>query len=103
MFLPPELYSWLFWFPYYYGDHIEWDTLESFSIAAEVEKLDWLIKDFAYKHTLCLREVELGSKEPIAPFRYDPLFRAPKHVNNLWVSEVVLASAQYLHEWRNDY
>ena len=51
MFLPPELYSWLFWFPYYYGDHIEWDTLESFSIAAEVEKLDWLIKDFAYKHS----------------------------------------------------
>ena len=53
MFLPPELYSGFTYYYYYYGDHIEWKRLESFSVAAEVEKINWL----AYEHTLFLRGV----------------------------------------------
>ena len=91
MFLPRALYSQLT--HYYYGDHIEWDRLESFSISVVLEKEDWLIKKAAHQHAIFLRNVERGSKKPIEAFRYDPVFREPKNVNNLWVSEVALASA----------
>jgi len=38
--------------------------------------------------------VKDGSKEPIKPFSFRRRFRVPENVNNLWVSEVSLASAK---------
>eukprot|EP00091_Calanus_sinicus_P001833 TRINITY_DN11860_c0_g1_i1.p1 TRINITY_DN11860_c0_g1~~TRINITY_DN11860_c0_g1_i1.p1 ORF type:complete len:124 (-),score=15.71 TRINITY_DN11860_c0_g1_i1:53-424(-) len=78
MFLPIEQYT-LFIFAYFYyshGDHIGWDRLESFIIAAVWEKQDWLIQEAANMHEQFLWKVERGSKKPIEPFRYRPLFRA---------------------------
>jgi len=75
---------------YYFGDHIDWKKLESYSIAAEVE--DEVDEIAASAHEGLLRWVERGSRKPIRKFRYEPVFRSPSNVNNLWVSEVTLAS-----------
>ena len=88
MVLPSELYK--SFAHYYFGDHIEWEELENYSIAAEVE--DDVEEMASSLHREFLAWVERGSKKPIEPFRYYPFFRSPKNVNNLWVSEVALAS-----------
>ena len=80
---------------YYYGDHIEWETLESFSISQHKDK-DQLVDLASSLNGAFLHWVEEGSKKPIEPFSYRPIFRAPENVNNLWVSEVGLASAFYM-------
>jgi len=95
MFLPRALYSQFT--HYYFGDHIEWERLESFSIAAEVTKEDWLTKNAAFLHAEFLQDVARLSKETIPPFEYDPPFRAFFSVNNRWVSKVALASATSVH------
>merc|ERR1711970_438868 len=77
---------------YYYGDHIEWDKIQSYNITEHIDIED--LKGHTGRfHDEFLGWVERGSKEPIEPFRFYPIFRAPENVNNLWVSEVALASA----------
>jgi len=94
--LPREIYN--------FGDQIEWEKLESYSIAAKVE--DNLEKMASSLHDSFLAWVERGSKKPIKPFRDDQFFILRiikhlsldmiKHVNNLWVSEVALASIEFM-------
>jgi len=88
MVLPREIYK--SFAHYYFGDHIEWEKLESYSIAAELE--DHVEHMASSLHESFLKWVERGSKKPIEPFVYYPFFRSPRNVNNLWVSEVAFAS-----------
>ena len=70
--LPREIYN--------FGDQIEWEKLESYSIAAKVE--DNLEKMASSLHDSFLAWVEKGSKKPIKPFRDDQFFilRMIKHL-----------------------
>jgi len=77
---------------YYYGDHIEWDEIQSYNITEHID-IENLKRHTGRFHDEFLGWVERGSKEPIEPFIFYPIFRAPENVNNLWVSEVALASA----------
>ena len=77
---------------YYYGDHIDWEDLHSFNITKDMDK-EKLVEAALKIHDNFLEWVEEESKEPIEPFRFEQIFRAPENVNNLWISEVALASA----------
>eukprot|EP00092_Neocalanus_flemingeri_P023028 GFUD01024962.1.p1 GENE.GFUD01024962.1~~GFUD01024962.1.p1 ORF type:complete len:530 (+),score=98.57 GFUD01024962.1:222-1592(+) len=79
----------------YYGDRIPWARLESFSIAEGLDKIE--LRRTAHElHDRFLARVEMQSMEPIEPFKFRQVFRPPENVNNLWVSEVALASVYYV-------
>ena len=79
----------------FFGDDINWERFEKFSFANTLSK-DW-VKIVTFAHERFLQRIEEESKEPIRPFQPDTIFRAPDNVNNLWVSEVALASAYVVH------
>merc|ERR1719500_468979 len=88
LMLPRDLYK--AFTHYYFGDHIDWEELESFSIAAQVE--DEVETAARRLNEAFLKTVAMRSRDP-DPFIHEPIFRSPENVNNLWVSEVALASA----------
>merc|ERR1711970_530388 len=77
---------------YYYGDHIDWEEKLSYNITEHID-MERLKRGAGRFHDEFLGWVARGSIKPIEPFRHYQLFRAPENVNNLWVSEVALASA----------
>jgi len=81
---------------FYYGDHVEWDTMQSLNIT-ELIDIEEVKKAANALQDEFLGWVEEGSQEPIEPFRFSQIFRAPENVNNLWVSELALASVQSTH------
>jgi len=77
---------------YGFGDHIDWKDWESYSIASSdlrkniVENSNELVeafKDYIEMNTL------MSENEP---YHHEQLFRPPDNVNDLWVTEVSLAS-----------
>jgi len=80
-----------------FGDHIDWEYLESYSIAGAewknklVENLNGLLeelKNYIEMNTLLCQD-EL--------YEHDQLFRLPANGNNWWVAEVSLASDNIIH------
>jgi len=77
---------------YYYGDHIDWEEKLSYNLTEHID-MERLKQISGRLHDEFLGWVARGSIKPIEPFRHYQVFRAPENVNNLWVSEVALASA----------
>ena len=79
----------------YFGDHIDWEELHQFNmpelydtknIAQESIKIANDIKE----------DIEFHSRPPIEEFSFYRIFRASIDAQNLWNSEIALASPYFL-------
>merc|ERR1711910_45447 len=80
----------------FFGDHVNWTELESFRISDTKFKAE-LVETTDEEFTHFLEWVEENSQPPIEPYQHHHFFRAPDNVNDLWISEVSLASDFIVH------
>jgi len=78
------------------GDHVDWSKLEAYRISDAAWKRE-LVEEVDDIFTKFLEAVEEWSKPPTKPYEHSQLFRAPDNVNDLWLSEVSLASDLLVH------
>jgi len=82
---------------YGFGDHIDWRELESYSIARSewrtelVENSNEALEEF--KHYIDMNTLQSADE----PYHHEQFFRPPDNVNDLWVTEVSLASDNIIH------
>merc|ERR1711971_932559 len=92
--LPREFYS--YGLQQFFGDHVDWTSLESFKISDTKLKTE-LVETTNEEFDHFLEWVEEKSQPPVEPYNHVQFFRAPDNVNDLWTSEVSLASDQVVH------
>merc|ERR1711971_1108040 len=92
--LPREFYS--YGLQQFFGDHVDWTSLESFKISDTKLKTE-LVETTNEEFDHFLEWVEEKSQPPVEPYEHVQFFRAPDNVNDLWTSEVSLASDQIVH------
>ena len=78
------------------GDHIDWSTLEAYRISDAAWKRE-LVEEAEDIFSNIVAAVEERSTPPVEPYDHRQLFRAPDNVNDLWLSEVSLASDLLVH------
>merc|ERR1712001_45410 len=78
------------------GDHVNWTELESFRISDTKFKAE-LVETTSEEFDHFLEWVEENSQPPVEPYQHHHFFRAPDNVNDLWISEVSLASDHIVH------
>jgi len=93
-FIPYDVYRMVA--KYSMGDHIDWETWESYRIPEAQWKLA-LVEELEEVYDHFLETIERDSQPPIEPYQHWQLFRAPDNVNDLWLSEVSLASDDTVH------
>jgi hypothetical protein len=79
-----------------YGDHVDWITLENYSIADSWWRRE-LVGEADELFTSFIELVNETSLQPLQPYTHFQLFRAPDSINDLWITEVSLASDYILH------
>jgi len=80
---------------YGFGDHINWESLESYSIVSAKWKKDLVDEmDEIYRH---FKELVKRHSNYSTPYHHWHLFRAPDNVNDLWLTEVSLSSDPQVH------
>jgi len=80
----------------YFGDHVDWANLEAFRISESKLKPELVeVIDEEFSHFL--EWVQNKSHPPVEPYEHWQFFRAPDNVNDLWISEVSLASDHIVH------
>ena len=92
--LPREFYR--YGVQHLFGDHVDWTSLESFRISDTKLKTE-LVETTNEEFDHFLEWVEEQSQPPVEPYDHIQFFRAPDNVNDLWISEVSLASDQIVH------
>jgi len=92
--LPREFYR--YGVQHLFGDHVDWTSLESFRISDTKLKTE-LVETTNEEFDHFLEWVEEKSQPPVEPYHHIQFFRAPDNVNDLWTSEVSLASDQIVH------
>merc|ERR1712037_40547 len=92
--LPREFYR--YGIQNFFGDHVNWTVLESFRISDTKIKTEMVeLTNEEFNHFL--EWVEENSQPPVEPYEHPQVFRPPDNVNDLWYSEVSLASDQVVH------
>jgi len=81
---------------YFYGDHVDWDGLLAYKISDARWKKS-LVKEADEAHQKFLEFIEEHSKPPVEEYQHFQLFRPPNNVNDLWTTEVSIASDMILH------
>jgi len=81
---------------YFFGDHIDWDELESYDII-ESEWKKSLVNESKKIHDEVLDYLETEAKPPVKEYNHTSIFRAPDNVNDLWLTEISLASDKASH------
>merc|ERR1711953_779967 len=80
----------------FFGDHVDWANLEAFRISESKLKPELVeVVDEEFSHFL--EWVQNKSHPPVEPYEHWQFFRAPDNVNDLWISEVSLASDHIVH------
>merc|ERR1711962_12059 len=80
----------------FFGDHVDWANLEAFRISESKLKPELVeVIDEEFSHFL--EWVQNKSHPPVEPYEHRQFFRAPDNVNDLWISEVSLASDHIVH------
>jgi hypothetical protein len=92
--LPREFYR--YGVQHFFGDQVDWAKLESFRISDTKVKTE-LVETTSEEFSHFLEWVEENSQPPVEPYEHHRFFRAPDNVNDLWTSEVSLASDQIVH------
>merc|ERR1712233_6793 len=92
--LPREFYR--FGLQHFFGDHVNWTSLESYKISETKWKRE-LVETVSEEFDHFLEWVERNSQPPVEPYEHWRFFRAPDNVNDLWTSEVSLASDHIVH------
>jgi len=92
--LPREFYR--YGVQHLFGDHVDWTSLESFRISDTKLKTE-LVETTNEEFDHFLEWVEEKSQPPVEPYHHIQFFRPPDNVNDLWTSEVSLASDQIVH------
>merc|ERR1712055_17964 len=80
----------------FFGDHVDWANVESFRISdtkMKTELVELTNEEFGH----FLEWVEENSQPPVEPYEHPRVFRPPDNVNDLWYSEVSLASDHIVH------
>merc|ERR1711935_31528 len=80
---------------YFYGDHVDWDALLAYKISDSS-----FVRDMGMTSRLVdeLKGMYASrSQPPVEKYKHWTIFRSPKNVNDLMLTEVSLASDQMLH------
>ena len=79
----------------FFGDHIDWERLHQFNMPELYDTKD--IGRESIKIADDIKEdIAYHSKPPIEEFSFDQIFRAPLNAQNLWNTEIALASPAIL-------
>ena len=79
----------------FFGDHIDWERLHQFNMPELYDTKD--IGRESIKIADDIKEdIAFHSRPPIEEFSFDQIFRAPLNAQNLWNTEIALASPAIL-------